>query len=349
MNHIQILKRAFNITKNYRALWFFGLLLALTTASGSSSSGGGSTSSSTNINPNFDWQHPFSNFPQISPEVSSLLVGVAISLGCLLLVLIVVGTFAHYMSETALIRMVDEHETSAQKLTIRQGFRLGWSRPAWKMFLMDWLVGLSFVFGFLLLLAVAALPLLVWLTNSTPLHVFGSIISGGLILLLVLAAIAAGLAATLILIFAHRACVLENLGVRASIRRGYQIVRSRLKDVILMGVMLFGIGLGWLIVSFIAILVVILAAALMAGLPALLVGFIVGLFTSGAAPWIAAGIIGIPIFLAVVIVSGGLIGGWQQVFTSSAWTLTYREALVLKQVKTNVELPAADSAPTAND
>ena len=348
MNHIQILKRAFNITKNYRALWFFGLLLALTTASGSGSGGGGNnTGSSTNISPNFNWQHPFSSFPQISAEVSSMLVGIAISLACLLLVLIVIGTFAHYVSETALIRMVDEHETSAQKLTIRQGFRLGWSRMAWKMFLMDWLVGLSFVFGFLLLLVVAALPLLVWLTNSTPLHVFGSIISGGLILLLVLAAIAAGFAVTLILIFAHRACALENLGVRASLRRGYEIVRSRLKDVILMGVMLFGIGLGWIIVSFIAILVVVLAAALMAGLPALLVGFIVGLFTSGAAPWIAAGIIGIPIFLAVVIVCGGLIGGWQQVFNSSAWTLTYREVLVLKQVKTNGELPAADSAPVS--
>ena len=41
MDHIKILKRAFNITWVYRALWVFGIILALTTGgnSGSSSQG----------------------------------------------------------------------------------------------------------------------------------------------------------------------------------------------------------------------------------------------------------------------------------------------------------------------
>ena len=30
MNHINILKRSLNITVNYRVLWIFGILLALT-------------------------------------------------------------------------------------------------------------------------------------------------------------------------------------------------------------------------------------------------------------------------------------------------------------------------------
>ena len=110
--------------------------------------------------------------------------------------------------------MVDEHENSGEQLTIRQGFRLGWSRAAWKMFLMDLLVVVSFVTVFVLLLALAALPLLVWLTENTPLQVIGTIVSAGSILLLVFAAIVAGLAVTLIMIFARRACALENLGVR---------------------------------------------------------------------------------------------------------------------------------------
>ena len=40
MNHINILKRALNITINYRALWIFGILLALTSGSGSGNGGG---------------------------------------------------------------------------------------------------------------------------------------------------------------------------------------------------------------------------------------------------------------------------------------------------------------------
>jgi hypothetical protein len=343
LNHIKILKRALNITVNYRALWIFGMLLALTTGSGSGNGGGGNSSSSpTNSDSGFNWQNPFGEFPHLSPEVTNMWIGIAISLACLILILIVVGTIVRYVSETALIRMVDEHENSGEQLTIRQGFRLGWSRMAWKMFLMDLLVGLSFMIVFLLLLALVALPLLVWLTKNTPLQVMGTIISSGLILLLVFAAIVAALAVSLILLFGRRACALENLGARASIRRGYEMVRQRLSDAVLMGVMMFGICLLWILVTIPIILAVIVVAALIAGLPALLVGSIVGFFTEGATPWVVAAIVGTPIFLIAVIIPCTLIGGWQKVFSSSAWTLTYREALALEQIKVNGELPASD-------
>ena len=342
MNHINILKRALNITINYRALWIFGMLLALTT--GGSGSGSNSSSSSTNSDPQFNWQNPFSEFPQLPPEVTNMWIGIAIGLACLVLALIVVGTIARYISETALIRMVDEHENSGEQLTIRQGFRLGWSRMAWKMFLMDLLVGVSFVTVFLLLLALGTLPLLVWLTKNTPLQVMGSIISAGLILLLIFISIIAALAVTLIMLFARRACALENLGVRASLRRGYEMVKQRLSDTVLMGAMMFGVSLLWVLITLPIILAVIVVAALVAGIPALLVGSIVGFFTQGTTPWIVAAIVGTPIFLIAVIIPGTLISGWQKVFSSSTWTLTYREALALEQVRVNDELPAPDSA-----
>jgi len=343
MNHINILKRALNITINYRALWIFGILLALTSGSGSGS-GGGSNSSSPNTDPNFNWQNPFGEFPRISPELANMWIGIAIGLACLLLITILIGAIARYVSETALIRMVDEHENSGEQLTIRQGFRLGWSRAAWKMFLMDLLVVVSFVTVFVLLLALAALPLLVWLTENTPLQVIGTLVSAGSILLLVFAAIVAGLAITLIMIFARRACALDNLGVRASLRRGYEMVKQRLGDLVMMGVMMFGIGLLWIIVTIPVIIAIIIVAALIAGLPALLAGSIAGFFTQGTTPWIVAAIIGVPIFLVAVIIPGALIGGWQKVFSSSAWTLTYREALALEQIKVNDELSPSDSA-----
>ena len=41
MDHFKILRRAFQLTWSYRALWMFGILLALTTASSGVNSGGG--------------------------------------------------------------------------------------------------------------------------------------------------------------------------------------------------------------------------------------------------------------------------------------------------------------------
>jgi hypothetical protein len=338
MNHINILKRALNITINYRALWIFGMLLALTSSSGS----GDSSSSSTNGNPDFNWQNPFGEFPQPSQEVANLWIGIAIALACLVIVLIVAGTIARYVSETALIRMVDEHENSGEQLSIRQGFRLGWSPVAWKMFLMDLLVGVGFIAIFLILLALASIPLLVWLTQNTPLQVMGTIVSAGLILLLIFISIVAALAVALIMLFARRICALENLGVRASLRRGYEMVKQHLGDTVVMGAIMFGISLLWIIVTIPIILAVVVVAALVGGIPALLVGSIVGFFTQGTTPWIVAAIVGVPIFLILVIIPSTLIGGWQQVFSSSTWTLTYREALALEQIKVEGELAGSD-------
>ncbi|HVF24586.1 MAG TPA: hypothetical protein VNA23_01780 [Anaerolineales bacterium] len=344
MNHINILKRALDITINYRALWIFGMLLALTSGSGN---GNGGNNPSPNTDPNLNWQNPFSEFPQLSSELANMWIGIAISVAILILIFILIGSIARYVSETALIRMVDEHENSGEQLTIRQGFRLGWSRAAWKIFLMDLLVGVSFVTIFILLLALAALPLLVWLTENTPLQVVGTIISAGSILLLVFAAIVAALAVTLIMIFARRACVLEDLGVRDSLRRGYEMVRQRLGDMVMMGVMMFGIGLLWIIITIPIILAIVVVAALVGGVPALLAGSIAGFFTQGNTPWIVAAIVGAPIFLVAVIIPATLIGGWQKVFSSSAWTLTYRETLALEKINVIDELPPSDSVAEA--
>jgi hypothetical protein len=160
----------------------------------------------------------------------------------------------------------------------------------------------------------------------------------------IFAAIIVGLAVSLIMLFARRACALEDLGVRASIRRGYEMVKGRLGDVFLMGVMMFGIGLVWMLITIPIILAIIVAAAMFGGLPALLVGSVVSLFAQGTTPWIVAAIIGVPLFLIALIIPGAFIGGWQQVFFSTAWTLTYRETLAMEKVKENGELPAPEIA-----
>lgn len=347
MDQIKILKRALNITLNYRVLWIFGILLALTSGGGGN---GGSGNGGTKFNGDgnsFNGKNPFGELPNLTPEITNTIIGVLIAFACILLILMVVGAIARYISETALIRMVDRHENDDEKLTFREGFRLGWSRAAWKMFVMDFLTGLVVLIVFLAALMVAASPLLAWLTKSTPLQVLGTIVSVGLILLLVFATILVSLAMSLVLLFARRAIALEETGVIESIRRGYDILRARLVDILLMGVIMFGVGILWALMMIPVFLAVFLVAAVIAGLPALLVGGIAGLFTQGATPWIVAAVVGVPIFFVVVIIPCALVQGWMEVFSSSTWTLTYREALALAQANgdhDSDELPAPEAA-----
>ena len=130
--------------------------------------------------------------------------------------------------------------------------------------------------------------------------------------------------------------------LRAS--RLFEMVKGRLMDVILMGVMMFGITLVWSLLMIPVFLAIFLVSAVVAGLPALLVGGIAGLFAQGATPWIIAAIVAVPIFLVVVIIPGTLVGGWQQIFTSSTWTLTYRETLALEKTNGKSE-PSAPETP----
>ena len=50
---------------------------------------------------------------------------------------------ARYVSETAVIRMVDEYEATDSKMAIRQGFRIGWSRTSWRLFLINLIVNIT--------------------------------------------------------------------------------------------------------------------------------------------------------------------------------------------------------------
>ncbi|MBI3243876.1 MAG: hypothetical protein HYZ49_16455 [Chloroflexi bacterium] len=327
MDHFKILKRAFSITLDYRALWVFGILLALTTAgSGGGSNGGGGDGGGFNGPSTGGW-------PDISPQVISALIIAGIALLLVVLVLAVVGAVVRYVSETSLIRMVDQHEGAGEKLGVRQGFRLGWSRPALRIFLMDLLLGVSVTVVFLLLLLISATPLLVWLTDSVPARVLGTVLTAGLAMLVIFAGIAVSIVLSLLLQFFRRAVVLENLGVMAGMRRGLQLVRQRLGDVIVMGLILFGLGLAWVIVTIPLVIVLLIAAVVLGGLPALLVGMIVSLFTEGPTPWIVAAIVGAPIFFLVIGAPLLFLNGLTETFQSSAWTLTYRELLALESAR----------------
>jgi hypothetical protein len=342
MDHIKILKRAFSITWTYRVLWVFGFLLALTLPR----RGTGSNSGFRFSGDEFNGSQGFPNiFPGISAQILNVILTVGITLLCLFILLAVVATIIRYISETALIRMVDLDEASGERVAVGNGFRLGWSRPAFRLFLIDLLIGVAGAIAFIMLLAVAAAPFLVWLTNSHMLRVLGTAVGIGLVFLVILLFILIAIILSVVMHFIRRAAVLEDLGIFEAMERGVVLVRQRLGDIAIMALIMFALGLAWVVVSIPIFILLMLAAVVLGGLPALLAGMITSLFAQGALPWIIAIAVGMPIFLIVLILPGSFIGGLFETYKSSVWTLTFREVVALGGTQPAAQGDLPDTSP----
>ncbi len=338
MDHIKILKRSFSITWNYRVLWVFGFLLALTTSRGRGSNSGFQFSGD-----EFNGVQGFQNVPpEVLASIFSAIVAIGITLLCAILLFAIVAAIIRYISETALIRMVDMNEASGEKVSVGKGFRLGWSRAALRLFLIDLLIGIVGAIIFILLLAVAAAPLLVWLTKSDQLRVLGTVVGVGMVFMVILLFILVAIILSVVMYFIHRAAVLEDQGVFEAMQRGLALVRQRLGDIVIMALIMFALGLAWIVVSIPVFILLVMVAVVLGGLPALLAGLITSLFAQGALPWIVAVAVGLPIFLVVLIVPGGFIGGLYETFKSSVWTLTFREVVALGGAQPAAEAPLAE-------
>ncbi len=366
MDHIKILKRAFNITWVYRALWVFGIILALTTGGNGGNNpqgtynGGGSGDSSQE----FQWPEglpappfgepptpPFEEWPswELPSEYVGTAIAVGIGLACVFLLVFILFQIARYVAETALIRMVDDYEETGEKRSVRQGFRLGWSRAAWRLFLINLVVGLPIVVVSLLLFLIPAGVIFVSVraldTLSVAIGVVGIIAGVGLFFLILLLIIVVAIVLSLLMPFFRRACVLGGMGVIESIQEGSLFVRRHLKDVGIMWLLMIGLGIAWIIVMIPVFVALVLVGAMVGGLPALLLGGLASLVAKGAAPWILAAVVGIPIFLLVVAAPALFLSGLKEVFASSTWTLTYRELHALDGLDTEPGLePYPDSA-----
>jgi hypothetical protein len=350
---VKILQRAWYILWSYRALWVFGLILAL--AAGGSSSGGNNgmqyQADGNNHQPTPQSMHEF--FRDFNREMEKLfnegipemdISGEALTtflwiVGIFVIVMLIVGilvAIARYVSETSVIRMVDEYENTGTKMTVRQGFRIGWSRAAWRLFLINLIVHLPLIFMFLIFF-IAGLILLAIIGNSNitlnPVSIAAMV---GLVFFVIFVVIILSILLNLLSHFFWRVSVLEDAGVRESLRRGFAMVRENWKSVGLMWLVMLGLGIGWIIVSIIAVIITIpvvivtsIIAATVVAIPGLLLVGVFSLFISGPLPWIAAGLFVLPLFLIIAFSPWLLLGSWKTVYTSTVWTLTYREIKAL--------------------
>jgi hypothetical protein len=321
------------LVRNYRALWVFGIILALVTGGGGG--GGQYVLSGEDFSPGGQF-----HIEQIPPGVVNSTTAIAVGLACAVVVLLIATLVARYVAETALIRMVADYEETGQKHNVRQGFRMGWSRAALRLFLIDLLTTLPVVLAFILLFLVAAAPLLLWTTESTAAGAIGTAATVGLGLLVLLLAIVVGVGLSVLMRFFRRVCVLEQTGVMESIRRGYSIARQHLKNVAIMWLITLGLGIAWAILMIPVVLLLVAIGVVLGGLPALVVGALVSLASGGAVPWVLAAVVGLPIFILVVTVPLVFLNGLWEAFNSSVWTLTYRQLLAPDDLEVVQENPA---------
>jgi hypothetical protein len=335
------LKRAWEITWRYPALWIFGAILALTT--------GGASWSLFRGDEDNGFQYTFGNEDLfhfraeqlLTSEIISIVIAIGIGIVCVILLMIIATTVARYVAETALIRMVDEYEKTGERQGARQGLRMGWSRSAWRLFLIKLLISLPTTVAFILLFLIALAPTLLWITGNAAAGVTGTLTALGLFLPLLFLLIVVTTALNVLIRFFWRTCALEAQGVLESIRQGFGVVRRHLGDVVVMWLITLGVRIGWTIatialaiVLFPAIILLITVASALGAVPALVVGGLASLFVQGAVPWVLGALVGFPIFILVVAAPWVFLGGLEDVFLSSLWTVTYRELRALESPQT---------------
>ena len=317
MNYTQTIKRALQITWRYKVLWIFGILLALTGGGGGGGGGGGSGS----YGPGRDGDNPFRGLNMNSLGLDRIdwgaVAGVVALCCCLFLILAVIGVIVHYVARVALYRSVDQIEETGTAPTWRQGFRLGWSSRAFRIWLLDLIVGIPFAIIAILLLLLGAAPLLLLLVKSEAATALGIIFTVGLELLIILLLIIASVIVSVLGQFWAREIALADRSIGQALTLGYALAKSRAKDAGIMWLLTFGLGLIYGIASILLVIMLVLFGGVAgAGL-----GYAV--YAATQTVWLGV-LVGLPIFLVILVIPLAFVEGLWQVFESVTWTLIYR-------------------------
>jgi hypothetical protein len=351
----KILKRAWHILWNYRVLWIFGILLAMT---GAGRGGGGNGGSG---NSGYQGSNGYQGFTQsTNPTVQELnrwfmlnieplfvhpeqhiatFVWIGVGLFLFILIVNLLLALVRYPTETAVIRMVDEYEQTGTKVGFRQGWKMGWNRRAFRMWVIDLVVSLPVI---VLLTVLGGLGLLIYFSvkNGSQAAIATSIVATiGCAFLFIFAFIVLMVMLGLLRQFFVRAAALENNGIGDSFRKGWEMFKRNWKSAALMWLVMLGIGIAagivMLIIFFLLIpayIVLILPAVIVGAIPGLAVFGITSIFASGPLAWILGILAALPFFFTIVFAPLAFVSGLYSIFESNVWTLTYREMKALESI-----------------
>jgi len=294
VDHIGILKRAWNITWRYRILWLFGLLAG---GAGSWGGGGGGNypAGGGEISPSLqrDMERMVSwaqeNLPLILSATAFLLF---IGFALFMISIAAKGGLIHLVNEAAEERPVRGME----------GWAAGFS--AWlRVFAISFVLFAPIVaVSIVLLIAVLAPVIGPAIGGGTPrveamFGLCGGLAFGGL--LLVIVSIVAGVLDTL----GARHAVLAGTGVFRSIGEAWTDLRTRFKDVAVMWLLMLAVGIAYGVVV---------------GMVATVFGFGIAMAALGQA-WVIAGVISFVLFVVLLLPTAVF-----SAFSSAAWTIFYR-------------------------
>ncbi len=356
MKTANIFQNAWNLMLRYRALWVFGVILALTTISFGSvlwfrGNDGSPEEAIANwevpprdrawIKANFgidlppdytlkvsDLQITLDETSPSMPYVSRLLK-VALSVVVAVLIFLFTALVMRYISESALIRMIHDRQKWNETYSVRKGWSVGFSFAALKLSLIDFIVFTMLLLLTPLLFIPSLLPALITISGKPTAILAGILLMNALLLLGLAAVIFLWIAGRITRQLAWRVCCTERLGVLDSIRRGFRLMCTRLRCVGLTWVVLAGFDLVYPLLVVPVLILLVAFGLVLGGLLALGLGSLLALVLTKATAWTIAMVTGTVLFVLSVALPIIFLGGLREVFRSSAWTLTFHEAVAV--------------------
>ncbi len=311
MDYNKIITESFQIFWRHKALWIMGIVAAMC---GQGDAGGFNF----NFNQSFSGDNKLPNFnvPPFVRDMAENPIPYVMALVVVILGWWLFSTIVGWIAQGALIGMVDEIDRTGAT-SLGQGWRVGSER-----FLSLFAIAILLALPGLILL----IPFIIWLVvffaqigvmaNKNSNEIFNSLApmlfsTLACLLPLLCLAILLGFAISLLKTISMRSCVLESLGAIDSLKRGWQVIRQNLGYVALTWFLLFVIR------SFFGFIIAI--PTIIMGLPVVLAVMNNGL------SMVSIGLIAIFV-VVMTIISGGL-GGILTSFNSTLWTKFYKEVV----------------------
>jgi hypothetical protein len=367
----KVLKRSWQILWDYKVLWIFGFLLALTGGSGGSSAGSRGSNFSTRFNQQMhnggSTGNPFAgfenqtwfqdlnrwftlNFGRFFDTQAHMIqfaiwaVVIVIAIGLLIGLIL---AFVRYPAMTAIIRMTDDHEKTGSKLNFKTGWSLGWNRRSFRIWLITFIIKLPMALitlGFVAVIGVNVYNVIMSSGNTVALSaMIGTLVVAGLLFLpFVLLFLLVDIWRQVVIRFA----AIEDTSVGESFAKGWGFFKAHFKYVLLIWLVLIGIsiaaGIAMIVVAFILIptyVIMAIPGAIVAAVTGAVGYGITALFAPHIWPWIIGGLVALPFFFAVTLSPITFISGWVEIFTSNVWTLTFRELKAMEAVPPALDIP----------